>query len=298
MSQSLNSAIAVIGIDIGKNSFHVVGLDDRGAIVLRQKWSRGQIEVRLANMPPCLIGMEACVGAHHLSRKLQAFGHDARLMPAKYVRPYSKGQKNDFRDAEAIAEAVQRPTMKFVATKTAEQLDLQAMHRVRERLVSQRTGIINQIRAFLLERGMPVRQGLRFLRAELPRILATPPDVLSARMVQVISDLAEDWRRLDHRIDHLSNEITLLARQDAGCERLMSVPGIGPIISSVMVAAIGAGEAFSKGRDFAAWLRHRPTLLCYFRHLVGKLEREFRAGCHCAGPRRRLRAPRRAHAAL
>jgi transposase len=124
MSQSLNSAIAVIGIHIGKNSFHVVGLDDRGAIVLRQKWSRGQIEVRLANMPPCLIGMEACVGAHHLSRKLQAFGHDARLMPAKYVRPYSKGQKNDFRDAEAIAEAAQRPTMKFVATKTAEQLDL------------------------------------------------------------------------------------------------------------------------------------------------------------------------------
>jgi hypothetical protein len=130
MSQSLNSAIAVIGIDIGKNSFHVVGLDDRGAIVLRQKWSRGQIEVRLANMPPCLIGMEACVGAHHLSRKLQAFGHDARLMPAKYVRPYSKGQKNDFRDAEAIAEAVQRPKMKFVATKTAEQLDLPSMHRV------------------------------------------------------------------------------------------------------------------------------------------------------------------------
>src|SRR5947208_5783915 len=119
MSQNLNSAVAVIGIDIGKNSFHVVGLDDRGAIVLRQKWSRGQIEARLANMPPCLIGMEACVGAHHLSRKLKALGHDARLMPAKYVRPYSKGQKNDFRDAEAIAEAVQRPTMKFVATKTA-----------------------------------------------------------------------------------------------------------------------------------------------------------------------------------
>src|SRR5438477_5175446 len=113
MSQNLNSAVAVIGIDIGKNSFHVVGLDDRGAIVLRQKWSRGQIEARLANMPPCLIGMEACVGAHHLSRKLKALGHDARLMPAKYVRPYSKGQKNDFRDAEAIAEAVQRPTMKF-----------------------------------------------------------------------------------------------------------------------------------------------------------------------------------------
>ncbi len=192
MSHKLNSAIAVIGIDIGKNSFHIVGHDKRGAIMLRQKWSRGQVETRLANLPPCLIGMEACVGAHHLSRKLRMLGHDARLMPAKYVRPYSKGQKNDFRDAEAV----QRPTMKFVATKTAEQLDLQALHRVRERLVSQRTGIINQIRAFLLERGVAVRQGLRFLRAELPRILATPCDALSARMLRVIEDLAGDGLRL------------------------------------------------------------------------------------------------------
>src|SRR5437879_1156207 len=128
MSQIPNTAIAVIGIDIGKNSFHVVGHDARGAIVLRQKWSRGQVEARLANIAPCLIGMEACVGAHHLSRKLASLGHDARMMPAKYVRPYSKGQKNDFNDAEAIVEAVQRPTMKFVATKTAEQLDLQALH--------------------------------------------------------------------------------------------------------------------------------------------------------------------------
>ena len=154
MPKTDHSAIAVVGIDIGKNSFPVVGLDQRGAIVLRQKWSRGEVCARFANMPPSLVGMEACVGAHHLSRKLNSLGHDARLMPAKYVRPYSKGQKNDFRDAEAIAEAVQRPTTKFVATKTADQLDLQALHRVRERLVSQRTGIINQIRAFLLERGI------------------------------------------------------------------------------------------------------------------------------------------------
>src|ERR1700737_4526596 len=136
MSQNLSRAIAVIGIDIGKNSFHVVGLDARGAIALRQKWSRGQVEARLANMPPCLIGMEACVGAHHLSRKLRALGHDARLMPAKYVRPYSKGQKNDFRDAEAAPGAVRRQTMRFVAPTPADQLDLQALHRVRERLVS------------------------------------------------------------------------------------------------------------------------------------------------------------------
>ena len=216
MSQKLNTAIAVIGIDIGKNSFHVVGQDERGAIVLRQKWSRGQVAARFANMPPCLIGMEACVGAHHLSRRLKALGHDARLMPAKYVRPYSKGQKNDFRDAEAIAEAVQRPTMKFVATKTAEQLDLQALHRVRERLVSQRTGIINQIRAFLLERGVAVRQGQRFLRTELPRILAAPSDVLSPRMVRLIEDLAGDWRRLDERIEGLPAEVCERMRRDGG----------------------------------------------------------------------------------
>lgn len=274
MPSKSQTAIAVVGIDIGKNSFHIVGLDDRGAIVLRQKWSRGQVEARLANMAPCLIGMEACVGAHHLNRKLKTLGHDARLMPAKYVRPYSKGQKNDFRDAEAIAEAVQRPTMKFVATKSADQLDLQAMHRVRERLVSQRTGIINQIRAFLLERGIAVRQGQRFLRAELPRILATPPEVLSPRMVRLIEGLAGDWRRLDERIESLSNEIEVLARRDAGCERLMSVPGIGPIISSAMVAAIGAGDGFSKGRDFAAWLGLVPRQISTGdRTILGKISK-------------------------
>ena len=274
MSQTLNTTIAVVGIDIGKNSFHVVGHDERGAIVLRQKWSRGQLDARFANMPPCLVGMEACVGAHHLSRKLKTLGHDARLMPAKYVRPYSKGQKNDFRDAETITEAVQRPTMKFVATKTAEQLDLQALHRVRARIVSQRTGIINQIRAFLLERGIAVRQGQRFLRAQLPAILAMPPDVLSPRMVRAIEDLAGDWRRLDERIEGLSSEIEAVARHDAGCERLMSVPGIGPIISSAMVAAIGTGDAFTKGRDFAAWLGLVPRQMSTGdRTILGKISK-------------------------
>ena len=148
MPKTASTQIAVIGIDIGKNSFHVAGHDKRGSIVLRQKWSRGQIEARLANLTPCLVGMEACVGAHHLARKLAALGHDTRLMPAKYVRPYARGQKNDFNDAEAIAEAVQRPTMKFVATKTVDQLDLQAMHRVRERLVNHRTGIIIRFARF------------------------------------------------------------------------------------------------------------------------------------------------------
>jgi transposase len=149
MPRHSKDTVAVLGIDIGKNTFHLVGLNKRGAIVLRQKLSRRQLEARLTNLPPCLIGMEACVGAHHLSRRLKAFGHDAKLMPAKYVRAFLKGNKNDYRDAEAIAEAVQRPTMRFVATKTAEQLDLQALHRARSPLVSERTAIANEIRAFL-----------------------------------------------------------------------------------------------------------------------------------------------------
>jgi len=274
MPRSTQPTIAVMGIDLGKYSFHVVGLDRKGAIVLRQKWTRGQVEARLANMPPCLIGMEACVGAHHLSRKLHSLGHDSRLMPARYVRPYSKGQKNDFRDAEAIAEAVQRPTMKFVATKTADQLDLQALHRVRERLVRQRTGIINQIRAFLLERGIAVRQGQRFLRAELPLVLAKRTDVLSVGMVHVIEDLATDWHRLDERIEGLSSEIEALARHDAGCARLMTVPGVGPIISSAMVAAIGDGAVFAKGRDFGAWLGLVPRQISTGdRTILGKISK-------------------------
>lgn len=160
------------------------------------------------------------------------------------------------------------------AQRGREQLDLQALHRVRERLVSQRTGVINQIRAFLLERGVAVRQGLRFLRAELPSILATRCDVLLPRMARVIEELAGDWRRLDERIEGLSGEIDALARQDTGCERLMSVPGIGPIISSAMVAAIGAGDAFAKGRDFAAWLGLVPKQVSTGdRTILGKISK-------------------------
>ena len=274
MPKPQNPAAAVIGIDIGKNTFHVVGLDRKGAIVIRQKWSRGQIEARLANMPPCLVGMEACVGAHHLARKLVALGHDARLMPAKYVRPYARGQKNDFNDAEAIAEAVQRPLMKFVAVKTPEQCDLQALHRVRERLVSQRTGVVNQIRAFLLERGIAVRKGARSVRTELPRILAMRDDVLSLRMVHLIEALADDWRRLDERIENISFEIQALGQDEPGCERLMTVPGIGPIISSAIVASIGSGDAFSKGRDFAAWLGLVPKQISTGdRTILGKISK-------------------------
>jgi len=253
-TRTSKAAVATLGIDIGKNSFHLIGLDDRGAIILRQKLSRRQIEAKFANMAPCLIGMEACVGAHHLSRRLQALGHDPRIMPALYVKAYLKGQKNDFRDAEAIAEAVQRPTMRFVPTKTMEQLDLQALHRSRSRLVRQRTAVINQIRAFLLERGIAVRQGPQALRQALPEILARPGDVLSPRMIHMIEGLCSDWRHLDGRVDDLTVEIETVVAGDEACQRLMSIPGIGPLTSSATVSSIGDGSAFRRGRDFSAWL--------------------------------------------
>jgi transposase len=252
--KSTQTAVTTIGVDIGKNTFHLIGLDERGAIMLQLKVSRGQLERRLANVPHCLIGMEACSGAHHIGRQLEALGHDVRLIPAQYVKPFLKGHKNDYRDAEAIAEAVQRPTMRFVRIKTPEQMDLLALHRVRSRFVSLRTGVINQIRGFLIERGITVRQGPVPLRKALPEILSSDAGTLSPGMVHVITDLAEDWRRLDERIATVSAEIETRAEQDDNCQRLMTVPGIGPIISSAVVAAIGNGTGFKQGRDFGAWL--------------------------------------------
>jgi len=243
-----------IGIDTGKNTLHLIGLDEKGAIVLREKVSRGRIVARLANTPRCLIGIEAGMATHYVARELIALGHEVRQVPPAYSKPFRQGHKNDFRDAHAVAEAVQRPSTRCVPVKTDDQLDLQALHRVRARLIGGRTAVTNQIRSFLLERGIPVRQGLRFLRQQLPDILAKRIDVLSPRMIRIIEDLMGEWRLRDERIDHVTTEIEVLARSNEGCRQLMTVPGIGPIIASAMVAAIGDGTAFATGRDFAAWL--------------------------------------------
>jgi transposase len=260
---SADAAVSTIGIDTGKNTLHVVGLDSRGAIVQRQKVPRGQIVRYFANIPPCLVGIEAGMATHYVARALLSLGHNVKQVPPAYAKPFRPGHKNDFRDAQAVAEAVQRPTTRFVPAKTDAQLDLQALHRVRSRLISTRTALINQIRSFLLERGIIVRQGLRFLRQQLCEILAKRDDILSPRIIRLIEDLADDWRRLDQRIENVTNEIEALANSDDGCQRLMTVPGIGPIIASATVAAIANGAAFAKGRDFAAWLglvpRQRST---------------------------------------
>ncbi|WP_349627539.1 IS110 family transposase [Bradyrhizobium sp. MOS003] len=267
------------------NLSRVVGQKGRNALLLVSRQQRENI-----GLPELRQGTEVRRPATGVRRGIEhghahASGHErgktwsaclfkwALVMTPKATKKIiskGKGQKNDFNDAEAV----QRPTMKFVATKTAEQLDLQALHRVRERLVSQRTGIINQIRAFMLERGIAVRQGIGFLRTELPTILATRTEALSPRMLRVIEELAGDWRRLDQRIDGLSGEIEALARQDQACSRLMTVPGIGPVISSAMVAAIGTGDVFSKGRDFGAWLGLVPKQISTGdRTILGKISR-------------------------
>ncbi len=253
-SKQTISVLSSIGIDIGKDVFHLVGFDPVGTLVLRRQIKRLALVKEFKKLPPCIVGMEACLSAHFVSRTLRKLGFEPRIIPAKYTKPFIKGQKNDYNDAEAIAEAALRPNLKTVQEKTQDQLDLQALHRVRSRLVSRRTATINQIRAFLIEQGITVRTGAHALRNSLFAILQNREDEISPRMNDIIIGLYEDWLWLDERIESITDEIETISKQEANCLRLMTVPGIGPIISTAMVAAIGTGEAFERGRDFGAWL--------------------------------------------
>jgi transposase len=253
-SKSAPAALSVIGVDIGKDVFHIVGLYDAGQIVVRRKIKRLAFVAIFDKLPRCVVGLEACLSAHFVSRTLRRMGFEPRIIPAKYTKPFVKGQKNDYNDAEGIAEAALRPNLKLVTEKSQDQLDLQALHRVRSRLVSRRTATINQIRAFLIEQVITVRTGARALRNSLFSVLQNREDDISPRMADIIVGLYEDWLWLDERIESLSSEIDKISKTESNCGRLMSVPGIGPMISTAMVAAIGTGEAFERGRDFGAWL--------------------------------------------
>lgn len=251
-------AFSSIGVDIGKDVLHLVGFDSNGKFVLRRKIKRLALVSTFENLSPCIVGMEACLSAHFVSRTLRKLGFEPRIIPAKYSKPFVKGQKNDYNDAEAIAEAALRPNLNLVAEKTQAQLDLQALRRVRSRLVSRRTATINQIRAFLIEQGIAVRSGAHALRNSLFAILKNRKDEISPRMCGIIMGLYEDWLWLDQRIEGTTREIEAISQCEGNCQRLMSVPGIGPVISTAVVAAIGAGEAFERGRDFGAWLGLAP----------------------------------------
>lgn len=245
--------IAVVGIDLGKNSCNLVALDNTGAVVKRRRMRRESIAEFTAKLAPCIVAMEACCGAHHLARGLKSQGHDVRLMSPEYVRPYVKAQKNDDRDAEAIAEAATRPTMRFVEVKSEEQLDMQTLHRARDRLVGERTALINQIRAILWERGIVLPQGRRPLERELARRLDEGL-ALGERMLVLIEEMRAEWRALDERIAAFDAEFAAQAKQDDRIRRLLSIPGIGVMNATALVAAVGSGEAFKRGRDLAAWL--------------------------------------------
>jgi transposase len=219
--------IKSIGIDLGKTTFHLVALGMRSQVVVRKKFSRQQLLWYTANLPSSLIGLEACVGAHFLGRALREQGHEVRLMPAQFVRPFVKSNKNDYRDAEAIAEAVERENMRFVPIKTEDQLDVQALHRVRERLVSRRTSVINQIRAFLLERGISFAKGPASLRRLMPEILENADDKLTARMRRLLDFLWQEWKHLQLQIESLGEDLEKIASSDEACISLAKNPRSG-----------------------------------------------------------------------
>ena len=248
------TAIATLGIDLGKTSCALVGLDASGAVVFKRNMRRTSIPSFTANMPACVIAMEACCGAHYLGRIILAQDHDVRLMPPEYVRPYVKSHKNDERDAEAIAEAATRPTMRFVEVKAQEQLDVQSLHRVRERLVTGRTKLINQMRALLLERGITVPTGRQKLADRLPDILSGEANQLSGRIRMLLGDMRADWRCLDERIADFDREFAKLARGHELTARLMEIPGIGPLTATALIAAVGNAETMERGRNLSAWL--------------------------------------------
>jgi transposase len=246
--------IHTIGIDLGKTSFHLVGLDERGAVIVRKHFSRAQLLRFTANRKVHVIGMESCGGSHFLGRALQEQGHEVRLMPAQYVKPYVKTNKNDYVDAEAIAEAVGRPTMRFVPIKSDDQLDLQSLHRVRERWVMRRTAVINQIRGLLLERGITVRKGRRFIEAALPGILEDADAKLSGTLRLLLAQLKSELDQTALRLEEAEALIGQTVQKNEACQRLLKIPGIGPVTATAVIAAIGNGAAFRKGRDFAAWM--------------------------------------------
>jgi transposase len=250
----IDMQIRSVGIDLGKTTFHVVALGEGGKVLFKKKFTQKQLIAFTANLQTSLIGMEACSGAHFLGRALREQGHDVKLIPAQFVKPFVKSNKNDFLDAEAIAEAVDRRNMRFVPIKTDDQLDLQALHRVRDRLMTRRTSVINQIRAFLLERGVVFAKSPVRLRERMPDVLENADENLTPRMRNLLSWLWDEWKDLEQQLSVLNLEVQQIASSDAACRRLQQIPGIGPLIATAIVAAIGNGAAFHKGREFATWM--------------------------------------------
>lgn len=246
--------ITTIGLDIAKHVFQVHGVDAAGKTVLRKQLKRVQVLAFFANLPPCLVGLEACAGAHYWARELIKLGHDARLISPQFVKPYVKGNKNDANDAEAICEAAGRPNMRFVPVKSIEQQDIQALHRVRSGFVKERTAAVNRLRGLLSEYGIVIGQGLAQVRQRLPEILEDGENGLTMAARQLFADLHRQILELDQQVSAYGEKIQMLYRASDVCRKLGAVPGIGPITATALVASLGDGKAFETARQVPAWL--------------------------------------------
>ncbi len=247
-------SMTTLGIDIAKNVFHVHGRDAAGRPMFQKRFSRAALVTFMANLPSCRVGLEVCSEANHWSRTLQALGYDVRLISPQFVKPYVKSNKNDFNDAEAICEAVLRPTMRFVPPKTVAQQDLQNVHRVRRRLIGARTALANQIRGLLAEYGVVVPKQVSPLRRALPRLIEDLTNDLTPLARMTFTSLHEELRGLDARITAVDQELTRHCVCDERCRRLIAIEGIGPLTATAIIAAVADPRVFKNGRHLAAWL--------------------------------------------
>ena len=248
------SEISVLGVDLGKSVIHVHGVDRHGKAVLSRRYTRAKFRSFVLRLAPCVVGMECGGGSQYWARLARSVGHDARLMPPQYVKPYVQRNKNDWRDAQAVCEAVQRPTMRFVTVKTLEQHQLQMLHRVRSRVLGQRTALVNQVRGFLLEFGVAVSCGRRKLLNQLPELLDAGEAELTDVDRGLLWELYEELLGLEARMAELDERIAREARAHEPCQRLREVPGIGPVVSTALLASAGDAREFASARHFSASL--------------------------------------------
>ena len=252
------SQVCTIGLDIAKNKFQVHGEDERGIKVFNKQLLRNEVLNFFVNLPPCLVGLEACGGSHYWARELKKLGHDVRLIPPRLVKPFVINNKTDAADARAICEVVRRPATRFVQIKTIEQQHLASLHRIRERLVGNRTALANQIRGFLQEYGIVIPQGLINLRKTLPLILADNDERLCAASKILFSDLQDELAILDKKIEGIEIQLKQLAKANEACARLIKVPGVGVLTATAIIAHMGDAKQFKNGRQFAACLGLTP----------------------------------------
>lgn len=244
--------ISTVGLDLAKNVFHVVGINAQGKEVKKRMLRRNQVRSFFVQLPPCVVGMEACASAHDWGRKLQALGHDVKLIPPQYVKPYLRGNKNDYNDARAIAEAVTRPGIPTVGLKTVAEQDMQAIHRMRSQCLRDRTALSNSIRGLLGEYGIVFTKGIATLRRTIPEVLEDADNGLSLLFRNLLARRYEQLVELEGHIAFYTKELERLSRQDEACQRLQTVPGFGPVVASAFRSVIGDGRAYARGRDAAA----------------------------------------------